>query len=146
MSLRNSYIVIYFAIVFLSGCEKSNDATTVQTRVAMSECPVLESKNWRAWINTMPGAEGGKLHVSGDVVLPTPGYDVSLTLGILDRRSPPSQRMTLAATPTSEMVAQVLTSTQLNESFPLMARSYHSIMIYCEDELLVEISEIETAQ
>ena len=41
-------------------------------------CPVLESRNWTAWVNAMPGPDmKPALHVAGEIDLPTPGYTIS---------------------------------------------------------------------
>lgn len=115
---------------------------------AMSEtagCPVLESTNWMAWLDMQPGSEPS-LNVSGQVVLPTPGYGITAQVGPLDRRLPPAQRVVLEFAAPDGMVAQVLTTEDVQVSFPALAASYRAVIIVCGDETLAEITEIDTVQ
>ena len=106
-----------------------------------SVCPVLESRNWHAWIDRATENEP-RLNISGEVDLPTPGYKVEIIPGILDRRQPPAQRFSLSFTPPNGIVAQVITSTQVSYTMPKSFLEYRSIMIYCGEKLLVEIPDV----
>lgn len=104
-------------------------------------CPVMESRNWHAWIDRVNENES-RLNISGEVDLPTPGYKVEWKPGILDRRQPPAQRISLSLTPPEGMVIQVITPTKVNFTMPTKILEYRSVAIYCGDKLLVEIPEV----
>lgn len=111
-----------------------------------SECPVIDSRGWTAYINAMPGP-GAKptLHISGEVDLPTPGFKVELIAGPADRMMPPGQRFSLAATKPEGMVAQVVTPTAVRYSGPPTYEKYRSITIGCGGKVLAHIENIQTA-
>ncbi len=106
-----------------------------------SFCPVIASRNWHAWIDRVAENEP-RLNISGEVDLPTPGYQVEVKPGILDRRQPPAQRFSLSFTPPEGIVAQVITPTKVSYTMPTSILEYRSIMIYCGDKLLVEIPDV----
>ena len=112
----------------------------------MSECPVLASRGWTAYINAMPGP-GAKptLNISGEVDLPTPGFKVELIAGPADRMMPPGQRFSLVATGPEGMVAQVVTATPVTYSAEPMSQQYRSITIGCGGKVLAQITDIKTA-
>ena len=109
-------------------------------------CPVIASRDWKAWIDAMPmvGADGNRLHIAGEVDLPTPGYSVELVAGPADRAMPPSQRFTLVATPPDGMVAQVVTPTPVKYQDKATYSAYRSIRIVCGDKPLATITEVPT--
>ncbi len=118
------------------------------TPEAAMECPVLESTGWTAWINRMPGLEDGPtLHVTGDVVLPTPGYTLELVGGIMDRAMPPGLHLKLVVTPPSEdeMVLQVLTTETVSYEAEALESGYRVIYVECAGTKLAEITDIEDA-
>ncbi|MCI4646064.1 MAG: hypothetical protein MRY64_14880 [Hyphomonadaceae bacterium] len=113
---------------------------------AIPDCPVLESANWAAWINKMPGPDAqATLHVTGDVTMPTPGYTLELTEGAMDRMMPPGLHLILSATPPGpdEMVMQVLTTETVSFEGPAIPQGYRKIAIVCNGAPLAEITEIE---
>lgn len=110
-------------------------------------CPVIDSRDWTAWINAMPGPDASPtLHVKGEVDLPTPGYEVTLTLGAADRSMTPVQQVNLSATPPDGMVTQVVTPYLVDFSSPAIVDTYKGITVLCSGKVLAEITEIETAQ
>ena len=109
---------------------------------ARASCPIIESSDWVAWLNKMPGTDGASLHVSGKIVLPTPGYTIEVKAGPLDRRAPPAQRLRLVVTPPAGMVAQVTTTQEVKAKFPARASDYRAIIIGCGDKTLAEVIEI----
>ena len=109
-------------------------------------CPVIDSRDWKAWIDAMPmvGADGNRLHIAGEVDLPTPGYSVELIPGPADRAMPPSQRFSLVATPPDGIVLQVVTPTPVKYQGKAMYPAYRSIRISCGGEPLATITEVPT--
>ncbi len=106
-----------------------------------SSCNVMQSRNWHAWIDRVAENEP-RLNIVGEIDLPTPGYTVEWKPGILDRRKPPAQRLSLLLTPPEGMVIQVITPTKVNYVMPASSLEYRSILIYCGDRLLTEIPDV----
>ncbi len=136
-------------IAFLIGCGEAGPPETngaAERDLNVSDCPVIESTNWKAWINAMPGPDGPRLHVTGDVTLPTPGYTAAWTLGPTDRAMPPGQTLNLAFAAPTDMVAQVLTTQEIAYEGEAVYSTYRVIRVVCGETLLAEITDIETAQ
>ena len=115
----------------------------IQGTSANAGCPVHESANWTARVRTQPGSSRASLQVSGQVVLPTPGFAVIGQLAALDRRRPPSQRVALVFTPPQDVVPQVLTTEDVLLTLPALASTYRAVIITCGDTVLAEITDIE---
>ncbi|PYG27208.1 hypothetical protein C8N36_11754 [Pelagimonas varians] len=116
--------------------------TPVRADNTTAPCPVIDSMDWQAWVNKMPGPDGPKLHVTGQITLPTPGYEVTLELGPLDRKAIPTQRLVLMATPPEGMAAQVIDPVEVTFEHPSQVRRYGAVAIVCGDTLLAEISPV----
>ncbi|MFW6296767.1 MAG: hypothetical protein ACOC04_06210 [Halothece sp.] len=43
-----------------------------------TQSPIIDTSDWNAWVDLMPGPNGNELYVTGMVTLPNPGYNVSL--------------------------------------------------------------------
>jgi hypothetical protein len=72
-------------------------------------CPVIESRNWSARVT--PGPAGARrLHVAGEIDLPTAGYTADWSEGPADRRMPPAQHLILELAEPDGMAAEVITS------------------------------------
>ncbi|WP_428027968.1 hypothetical protein [Altererythrobacter sp.] len=110
---------------------------------AVKGCPVLESRNWHAWIDRMPGP-GSKptLNITGEVDLPTPGYSVSLTAGPADRAMPPGLRFRLEAKSPDGMVPQVVTPTEVRYREVTPYPRIREIIIGCGDTVLATIPDV----
>jgi len=128
-------------------------AETVSDPVAespalMAGCPVIDSRDWSAWIDRMPKVDnpGPRLHVAGEIDLPTPGYAVAITEGPMDRAMPPGLRLILTATPPDGMTAEVITATPVKYEGPAAFDTYRAIYIVCEGEGIAEITTIDTVE
>ncbi len=127
--------------------EEPNSSPTQNTieEVPQSEdtisCPAMESRNWHAWIDRVAENEP-RLNISGEVDLPTPGYEVEWKSGILDRRNPPAQRISISFIPPQGIVAQVITPTKVSFTMPSPILKYRSVAIYCGDKLLADIPDV----
>lgn len=132
----------------LASCATANQEAEVGPAPVyeLSECPVLASRGWSAWINAMPGP-GAKptLHITGEVDLPTPGFKLELIEGPMDRMMPPGQRFSLAATKPDGMVAQVVTPMPVNYTAEAKSQQYGSITIGCGGKVLAHIENIQIA-
>ncbi|WP_411818240.1 hypothetical protein [Hyphococcus sp. DH-69] len=160
---KQNYLIGIVSLFAVQACgnqaatgENEQSATTETEEVAASEdgemsqandCPVIASRNWNAWINAMPGPDATRsLHVTGEIDLPTPGYEIEMIAGVADRSAIPTQRLIIKATPPSGMVTQVITTESVSYSGPAIADLYRSIMVLCGDTVLTEITELQLAQ
>ena len=121
--------------------EKQNSNKAIAKPVNNSSCPAMESRNWQAWIDGVAENEP-RLNIVGEVDLPTPGYKVEWQPGILDKRKPPAQRISISFVSPEGIVAQVITPTKVSFTMPSAILEYRSVMIYCGDKLLAEIPNI----
>ena len=94
-------VALLTVLLLLAACAKTgtdvadNDDPAIGDHEAPDNCPAISSANWTAWIDAEPPGPG-QLHIRGDVVLPTPGYEPSWGVGIADRAMPPGQHMHLS--------------------------------------------------
>lgn len=131
-------------LVSCSSQEVDSVATQANNTDNLMNCPVLESSDWNAWLNKIPGTESASLNISAKVVLPSAGYNISLVNGPLDRRQPPTQRVRLdIVKPVSPSRVSPVTQ-DLVGKLPAFTKSYHSIMIICGDKVLENITDIQT--
>ncbi len=115
--------------------------------VPSASCPVIESSEWAAWVNAMPGPGSTKqLIATGQIVLPTPGYTVTLTVGPADRSATPVQQLILTAIPPSGMVTQVLTTQPVRYQGPAISMQYRAVRIMCGGQMLSEITDVLVAR
>lgn len=150
-------IITSVAFAFAAACSPQTEGGSEATEAVEAEetaeasepapCPVLDSRNWHAWVDVMPGEDAGAtLHVTGEIDLPTAGYDVSLTEGAADRSAVPTQRLILTATPFEGMVAQVVTTTAVRYDGPAIARQYRSVIVMCGGAPLAEMPDVTIAE
>ena len=140
-------IPILAAALCLSACTPTEPVPIAAVDPSqIRACPVIESRDWKAWIDAMPmvGTDGNRLHIAGEVDLPTPGYSVELIPGPADRAMPPSQRFSLVATPPDGIVAQVVTPTPVRYQGKAMYPAYRSIKVSCGGKPLAAIPEVPT--
>ena len=121
--------------------EKQNTTEEVTQPENTTSCPVRSSRNWHAWIDRVAENES-RLNISGEVDLPTPGYKVEWQPGILDRRNPPAQRISISFIPPEGMTIQVITPTEVSFTMPSPILKYRSVAIYCGDKLLADIPDV----
>lgn len=109
------------------------------------ECPIMESRDWRAWVDAEPGGPR-MLRVEGEVDMPTPGYRAVWRVGPADRRLPPAQHLILDLTPPLGLSLQVITPTRLSYAGEAVYPAYRAIVVRCGDRVLAEIDEVPEAQ
>ena len=109
-------------------------------------CPIIESGDWRAWIDVMPkvGRETPTLHVRGSMALPTPGYAIRFRMGPADRRNPPGLTLDLVLTPPDGVAPQVVTREDAAFSTPAPYRALRVLRIRCSGAVIAEIEPVET--
>ncbi|MGE0595291.1 MAG: hypothetical protein AB7P07_02935 [Hyphomonadaceae bacterium] len=112
-----------------------------------ANCAVIESREWTAHINAMPGPNAQRtLVVTGQIDVPTPGYALALTAGMADRSAIPAQTLNLELTPPEGMVAQVIATETARYEGPAIAEQYSAVRIVCSGTQLAEITDIQTAR
>ena len=104
-------------------------------------CPVIASRNWQAEINNN-GANEPSLIITGEIDLPTPGYQVAWQPEISDRQEASIPRIRISLIPPEGIVTQVITPTAVSFTMPSALPEYSSVMVYCGDQLLAEISNV----
>lgn len=134
----------------LDAAPDAEEAAEAET--ALPACPVLEATSWRAQVAPVEGEEGLQLIVEGTVLLPTPGYAVTLTPGMADRSAQPVQVINLRAQAPDGMVAQVLSVYDLRLVTPSIGQAdagqapYRGVRVVCGDTELAFIEAVELAE
>jgi hypothetical protein len=110
-------------------------------------CPISTSRDWRAWVNAMPGPGARPmLIVTGKVQTPTGGYYVSFDRELQIRKSYPAQAFaTLRAAPPTQPATQAVVIHDLRGEWPLSG-PVGSVEIRCGSETLATIAPVETAR
>jgi hypothetical protein len=110
-------------------------------------CGVLESRDWTAWIDRMPGIDASpKVHVAGKVVVRTGGFTFKWTELPLDRSAMPTLRLRLNAVPPDGVATGALTTHDVKYEGAALPAGYRGVMIMCGDGVLTEIAEIDTVE
>jgi hypothetical protein len=147
-------LVLVPVAVALAACQADDDemaATppppSIVTPAPPGTCPVIENREWAAWVNAMPGPNAVRtLHVTGQIVLPTPGYTITLVEGAADRSATPVQQLILTLTPPAGVVPQVLSAETVRFEGRAIAAQYRGVRIMCAGQMLTEITDVTIAQ
>ena len=109
-------------------------------------CPITTSRDWKAWVNAMPGPDTRpKLMVTGTVLVPTGGYQMGFEPFLQIRESYPAHAFaTLRITPPQGPATQAVTAHDLRWEWPL-SQQVGSVEIRCGSDTLATISPVETA-
>lgn len=119
---------------------ESEEAAPMEETAA---CDVLDSRDWEAWINKMPGPGATPtIHVVGKVDVRTGGYTFEWQEGPMDRSAVPALRLKLVPKAPDGMAMQAITTEEVKWSGPALASGYSRVIIGCGDTTLGEITEI----
>src|SRR5687767_4074785 len=102
------------------------------------------TRDWRAWIDAMPGPERPKLIVQGVVTTPTGNNQPVLTLGPTLRSEPPQQIVNLEIRGRGDIVTSAVTTVEVRGRFPALPR-YGAVIINCNGREVGRVSPVETA-
>jgi hypothetical protein len=126
-------LLVIAVSVLAAACQSAAPAQT-------AGCPVVDSRDWSAHIDAMPGPGAQRtLIVTGEVDLPTPGYTVRLTVGPADRSAIPVQQMILVAQPPGGTTAQVVTPHPVRYDGRAIAEHYRAVRVMCGGEQLADL-------
>jgi len=139
-------IILSTALLLTACASETPDETPPDGKgdAIKSACPVYDSRDWSAWIDTEPPGPS-RLHIIGEVDLPTPGYITSWRMGIADRAMPPGQHVHLEFTPPDGIVTQVITTQEVSYEGEAAHQAYRVIYVHCSDETLAEIVNVPIA-
>lgn len=117
------------------------------TDAATGECAVLESRDWEAWVNRMPGPDATpSVHVVGKVDVRSGGYTFDWEVGPMDRSMTPALRLELIPVAPTGMATMAITTEEVHYTGPLAGSAYSRVTITCGGQTLGEITEIPDAQ
>ncbi len=123
----------------------SNDPSPAAPDRPASDCPIIDSSGWAAWINAMPGPNARpKLIVTGKVTVPTGGYRIDWADMRVAESYPVQIFADLRVVPPSGMATQVITAHDVRGEWPIDP-PVGSFTVRCGNRVLARISPVETA-
>lgn len=118
----------------------------VQSPPADNVCPVVDSSDWTAWVNAMPGPNAQPmLVVTGKVTVPTGGYTFAWRDLRIAESYPVQVFAELEALPPDQMATQALDTHELRGEWPITP-PVGSVTITCDGRTLARIAPVETAR
>lgn len=118
----------------------------VAVESAPETCDVLESRDWAAWVNLMPGPDASPtVHVTGQVDVRTGGYTFDWQTGPLDRSAMPKLRLKLIPIAPDGMATMAITTEEVHYSAPTGGIAYSGVLVSCGSITLTDIDEITEA-
>jgi len=144
-------IIVVIVAFIMSGCGNkslsSDDDILIQEQLKGSvsgACPIYGSRNWHAWIDRpAQKAASYRLNIVGVVDLPSPNYEVSWAMGIMDRANPPAQRLAISARIKGEGAAmQAITPTRVEIKHETPFSVYREVNVFCGNKLLTTIYDV----
>lgn len=141
--------------IFLAACAPQESqapaldapsAPNAETEKPDEACAILESRDWEAWINRMPGPDATpKVHVVGKVDVRSGGYTFNWEVGPMDRSMTPALNLKLIPVAPTGMATMAITTEEVQYTGPLAGSSYRSVTITCGGQTLGEITEVTDA-
>lgn len=145
---RPGFTLAAAACVFmLAGCQSLPGApeapvqeavaveTVVQEPAPAAEpeaCDVLDSRDWEAWIDRLPGpGAAATVHVAGKVDMRSGGYTFRWEEGPLDRSAMPVLRLKLVPEAPDGMATTAITTEAVAYQAPALAGGYSRVVIGC---------------
>ena len=142
-------------MVLVAGCTGAHDPVSHSAgdpmpppgsaRLPTSDCPIIDSSGWTAWINAMPGpGSRPTLIVTGRITVPTGGHAPRLEAGPVQEVHPPVQIMIVHPNPPRGGATQAIVTHELRAEAPALD-SYGSVTVRCGSTTLADITDIERA-
>lgn len=110
-----------------------------------SDCGIIESSGWAAWVDAMPGPNSNpRLIVTGKVTVPTGGYRFEWGDFRVAESYPVQVFGELRAIPPAGAATQAVTTHDVRGEWPT-SPPVGSLSISCGNRLLARIAPVETA-
>ena len=117
-----------------------------QTPSGDNACGIIDSSDWSAWVNAMPGPDAKPmLVVTGKVTVPTGGYTFAWRDLRIAESYPVQVFAELEALPPDQVATQALDTHDLRGEWPI-APPVGSVTVTCDDRTLARIAPVETAR
>ena len=125
----------------------SDDPAPTDSRfVPQSDCPILGSSDWTAFINAMPGPGARPtLIVTGKVRVATGGYRAIFSDMRVAESYPVQVFLDLNVTPSPGPASQAIETLEVRGEWP-MAPPVGSVAIRCGNQTLARIANVEIAR
>ncbi|MEO7188691.1 MAG: hypothetical protein ABIW58_09850 [Sphingomicrobium sp.] len=135
-------------VATLAGCVQHPAAappSSTPVQPAATSCPIVQSSDWRAWVNAMPGpGSAPTLIVTGKVVVPTGGYRIDWGQPLVMESYPVQVRVELIPTRSQGRFTQALVTKEVRGEWP-MREPVGALTITCGPKTLARIAPVETA-
>lgn len=112
---------------------------------AALDCPAIDSRAWTARVEADPFSTELRLVVFGQMLMPTPGYQLSLTPTLNAKSYPPIQFFDVGLTPPAEVAAQALAWHDVVYEGPADAPSYRMVKVRCGAREIASVQNVAQA-
>ena len=135
------------ALVTLVACLALPACTTIPEEGSQTASCGYDSRNWQATIDRMPGPGAAPmLHITGEIDMPMPGYEVRLVAGPADRMMPPGVHFRLESERPDGIVPQVIAPTKVEYREKTPYPEIRRIIIGCGEKTVATISPVPVVQ
>lgn len=122
---------------------EETETLTPEAAPVEEACAVLDSRDWEAWVNRMPGPDASPaIHVIGKVDVNTGGYTFNWEVGPMDRSMTPALRLKLIPVAPTDAALMAISTEEVQYTGPLAGSAYSSVTVTCGGQTLAEITEI----
>jgi hypothetical protein len=134
------------AAFLLAGCSAALPAPEPLPLAGPTQsCPVIESSDWKAWVDAMPGpGNRPKLIVTGRVTVPTGGFRFEWGDVRVMESHPVQVAADLQPIPPSGMATEALVTHDIHLEWPVPP-PVGSVTIRCGGRVLTQIASVDTA-
>ena len=130
---------------FISAAALTATACTTAQQPRPTDCPIISSSDWAAWVNAMPGPNARPtLIVTGKAIVPTGGYRFQWSAPLVAESHPVQVTVELKPVPPSGMATQAIVTHEIRGEWP-SEHQVGSVRIVCGGRQLAAISPVETA-
>lgn len=112
---------------------------------ADAACPAIDSRAWTARIEPDPFTNELRLIVFGQMLMPTPGYDLALAPTLNAKSYPPIQFFDIVISPPSGAAAQALAWHDVVYEGPADAPAYRMVKVRCGRREIASIANVSAA-
>ena len=126
--------------------EADSPGSGPSSEASAEACAVLDSRNWEAWINRMPGPDASPtVHVAGKVDVRSGGYSFNWEVGPMDRSMTPALNLKLIPVAPTQPATMAITTEEVHYTGPVAGSGYRSVTITCGGQTLGAITEVTDA-